>query len=52
MHFLLFTGDDVFRPVAQLSFGERVRLMLALLVPPVIAWYGLTHRRGTHKHES
>jgi ATP-binding cassette subfamily F protein 3 len=32
LHFFLFTGDDVFRPVAQLSFGERVRLMLAILV--------------------
>ncbi len=32
LHFFLFTGDDVFRPVTQLSFGERVRLMLALLV--------------------
>src|SRR5258708_32873923 len=32
LHFFLFAGDDVFRPVAQLSFGERVRLMLALLV--------------------
>jgi ATP-binding cassette subfamily F protein 3 len=32
LHFFLFAGDDVFRPIAQLSFGERVRLMLALLV--------------------
>lgn len=32
LHFFLFSGDDVFRPVAQLSFGERARLMLALLV--------------------
>ncbi len=32
LHFYLFTGDDVFRPVALLSFGERVRLMLAILV--------------------
>jgi ATP-binding cassette subfamily F protein 3 len=32
LHFFLFVGDDVFRPIGQLSFGERVRLMLALLV--------------------
>jgi len=32
LHFFLFAGDDVFRTVAQLSYGERVRLMLALLV--------------------
>jgi ATP-binding cassette, subfamily F, member 3 len=32
LHFFLFTGDDVFRPIGQLSFGERVRLMLAMLV--------------------
>ena len=32
LHFYLFSGDDVFRPCADLSFGERARLMLALLV--------------------
>ncbi len=32
LHYFLFTGDDVFRSVERLSFGERVRLMLALLV--------------------
>jgi ATP-binding cassette subfamily F protein 3 len=32
LHFFLFAGDDVFRPIAQLSYGERSRLMLALLV--------------------
>ena len=32
LHFFLFTGDDVFVPVADLSFGERARLMLAVLV--------------------
>ncbi|HVO42952.1 MAG TPA: ABC-F family ATP-binding cassette domain-containing protein [Aggregatilineales bacterium] len=32
LHFFLFTGEDVFRPVALLSYGERVRLMLAILV--------------------
>jgi ATP-binding cassette subfamily F protein 3 len=32
LHFFLFTGDDVFTPVADLSFGERARLMLAVLV--------------------
>ncbi len=32
LHFFLFTGDEVFRPIAQLSYGERARLMLALLV--------------------
>lgn len=32
LHFFLFAGDDVFTPVAQLSYGERSRLMLALLV--------------------
>ncbi len=32
LHFFLFAGDDVFRPAADLSFGERARLMLAVLV--------------------
>ncbi|HEY9089982.1 MAG TPA: ABC-F family ATP-binding cassette domain-containing protein [Anaerolineaceae bacterium] len=27
----LFTGDDVFTPVSKLSYGERARLLLALL---------------------
>ncbi|MCC7352572.1 MAG: ABC-F family ATP-binding cassette domain-containing protein [Anaerolineae bacterium] len=31
LHYFLFTGDEVFVPVGQLSFGERSRLMLALL---------------------
>ncbi|MEB2287439.1 MAG: ABC-F family ATP-binding cassette domain-containing protein [Anaerolineae bacterium] len=32
LHYFLFAGDDVFTPVADLSFGERARLMLAVLV--------------------
>jgi ATP-binding cassette subfamily F protein 3 len=32
LHFFLFAGDDSLRPIAQLSFGERARLMLARLV--------------------
>ncbi|MCZ7541840.1 MAG: ATP-binding cassette domain-containing protein [Anaerolineae bacterium] len=32
LHYFLFSGDDVFMPVADLSFGERARLMLAVLV--------------------
>ncbi len=32
LHFFLFSGDDALRPVEQLSFGERSRLMLATLV--------------------
>lgn len=32
LHYFLFSGDDPLRPVAQLSYGERARLMLALLV--------------------
>lgn len=32
LHYFLFTGDDALRPVGWLSFGERVRLMLAVLV--------------------
>lgn len=32
LHFFLFGGDEVFTPVAQLSYGERACLMLALLV--------------------
>ncbi len=31
LHYFLFAGDEVFLPVAQLSFGERSRLALALL---------------------
>lgn len=32
LHFFLFGGEDVFRPIGALSFGERSRLMLARLV--------------------
>ncbi|MBI5960193.1 MAG: ABC-F family ATP-binding cassette domain-containing protein [Chloroflexi bacterium] len=32
LHFFLFSGDEVFTPVSNLSFGERARLMLAVLV--------------------
>lgn len=32
LHRFLFTGDEAFVPVGSLSFGERTRLMLALLV--------------------
>lgn len=32
LHYFLFSGDDALRPAAELSFGERARLMLACLV--------------------
>ncbi|MBN2086195.1 MAG: ABC-F family ATP-binding cassette domain-containing protein [Anaerolineales bacterium] len=32
LHCFLFSGDDVFTPVGSLSYGERARLQLALLV--------------------
>ena len=32
LHFYLFSGDDALRPAGQLSYGERARLSLALLV--------------------
>ena len=32
LHFFLFSGDDPLRPCGNLSFGERARLQLALLV--------------------
>ena len=32
LHKYLFSGDDVFTPVCNLSFGERARLSLACLV--------------------
>jgi ATP-binding cassette subfamily F protein 3 len=32
LHYFLFTGDDVFLPVGDLSYGERSRLTLAALV--------------------
>jgi ATP-binding cassette subfamily F protein 3 len=32
LHFYLFSGDDPLRPISRLSYGERARLMLALLV--------------------
>ncbi|NDJ84258.1 MAG: ABC-F family ATP-binding cassette domain-containing protein [Chloroflexi bacterium] len=32
LHYFLFTGDEVFRKNALLSYGERARLMLAILV--------------------
>jgi ATP-binding cassette subfamily F protein 3 len=32
LHYFLFKGDDALRPARELSFGERARLQLALLV--------------------
>jgi ATP-binding cassette subfamily F protein 3 len=32
LHYFLFTGDEVFIPIGQLSYGERARLSLARLV--------------------
>ena len=32
LHFYLLSGDDPLRPISSLSYGERARLMLALLV--------------------
>ncbi|UCD98423.1 MAG: ABC-F family ATP-binding cassette domain-containing protein [Chloroflexota bacterium] len=32
LHYFLFTGDDVLLPIKDLSFGERSRLELAILV--------------------
>lgn len=32
LHYFLFSDDDPLRPIAELSFGERARLELALLV--------------------
>lgn len=32
LHYFLFAGDDVFVPIADLSYGERARLSLASLV--------------------
>ena len=32
LHYYLFSGDDVFTPVGELSYGERARLALGLLV--------------------
>jgi ATP-binding cassette, subfamily F, member 3 len=32
LHYLLFKGDDSLRPTRELSFGERARLQLGLLV--------------------
>jgi len=32
LHYYLFSGDDPLRPIEQLSYGERSRLMLACLV--------------------
>jgi ATP-binding cassette subfamily F protein 3 len=32
LHYFLFGGDDPLRPIGQLSYGERARLSLALLV--------------------
>ena len=32
LHYFLFSGDEVFTPIGDLSFGERARLALARLV--------------------
>ena len=32
LHFFLFGGDDPLRPNGEMSFGERARLQLAVLV--------------------
>jgi ATP-binding cassette subfamily F protein 3 len=32
LHYFLFKGDSALRPTSELSFGERARLQLGLLV--------------------
>ena len=32
LHYFLFKGDDALRPISELSFGERARLQLGLLI--------------------
>ena len=32
LHYFMFKGDDALRPIRELSFGERARLQLGLLV--------------------
>src|SRR6185503_11598751 len=32
LHYFLFKGDDALRPTSELSFGERARLQLGLLI--------------------
>ncbi len=32
LHYFLFKGDDALRPTSDLSFGERARLQLGLLI--------------------
>ena len=32
LHYFLFSGDEVFTPSGSLSYGQRARLLLALLV--------------------
>jgi ATP-binding cassette subfamily F protein 3 len=32
LHYFLFAGDDVFIPTGELSYGERARLMLGMMV--------------------
>lgn len=32
LHYFLFKGDDALRPISDLSFGERARLQLGLLI--------------------
>ena len=32
LHYFLFKGDNALRPTSELSFGERARLQLALLI--------------------
>ncbi|NLG27682.1 MAG: ABC-F family ATP-binding cassette domain-containing protein [Chloroflexi bacterium] len=32
LHYLVFPGDEVFKPIGRLSFGERARLALGVLV--------------------
>ncbi len=32
LHFFLFSGDDPLRPSAEMSYGERARLQLAVLI--------------------
>ncbi len=48
LHFYLFSGDDPLRPSSQLSFGERARLSLALLVAQGCTFLVLDGLGGYH----
>jgi hypothetical protein len=47
LHYFMFSGDDPLRPIGRMSYGERSRLELALLVDKGVLSFYSTSRSIT-----